>query len=481
MSPSSRRALDRREGHCARDERRQGDHADQERVNEAKSAVARNAREAERLTGWIRLHCELYNAALEERIDAYRKHCKSISYYDQQNVLPEIKAARPEFVELGSHALQQTLRRLDLAFQAFFRRFKAGQTPGFPRFKASKRFSGFCYPDPAGWKLMQHGGRGATLRIGSGKHAMSIRARGQHRFGEGARANDLTITRKNGGWFASVTLRVSESACARARTGDAHRGVDFGLNDWATFDDGETVANPRFVRNEVPRMADRQRQQARKKRGSIRYRRLGAQVAKLHERIGNLRREFLHKETKRMVKACAVLATEELRTQNMSRSAKGTQQRPGRMVKQKAGLNREILSAGLSMAHQMLAYKVVETGTRLHVANTRQLKPSQRYAACWAIAPKTLAQRTHVCPHCGHTAQRDRNAASVVLIDAHTPGTGVAARPELLSRQRAKSKSATRETPATTANEIERRESSSTSGSTSRTLDWHARGTARRK
>jgi len=131
-----------------------------------------DAREAERLAGWIRLHCELYNAALEERIDAWRKHGKSISYYDQQNVLPEIKAARHEFVELGSHALQQTLRKLDLAFQAFFRRVKAGQTPGFPRFKASKRFSGFCYPDPAGWKLMQHGGRGATLRIGSGKDAM---------------------------------------------------------------------------------------------------------------------------------------------------------------------------------------------------------------------------------------------------------------------------------------------------------------------
>src|ERR1700756_2958136 len=78
-------------------------------------------------------------------------------------VWPEIKAARPEFVELGSHALQQTLRKLDLAFQAFFRRVKAGQTPGFPRFKASRRFAGFCYPDPAGWKLAQNGTRGATI------------------------------------------------------------------------------------------------------------------------------------------------------------------------------------------------------------------------------------------------------------------------------------------------------------------------------
>ena len=138
-----------------------------------------NAREAERLTAWVRLHCELYNGALQERIEAYRKYGKAISYYDQQNVLPEIKRDRPEFVELGSHALQQTLHRLDLAFQAFFRRVKARQAPGFPRFKASSRFSGFCYPDPAGWKILQCGKRGGTLRLGSGKEAMSIRLRGK--------------------------------------------------------------------------------------------------------------------------------------------------------------------------------------------------------------------------------------------------------------------------------------------------------------
>jgi putative transposase len=256
-----------------------------------------NAREAERLSEWVRLHCELYNAALQERIEAYRQLGKSISYYDQQNVLPEIKRDRPEFVELGSHALQQTLRRLDLAFQAFFRRVKAGQTPGFPRFKASARFSGFCYPDPAGWKVMQHGRRGATLRLGSGKDAMMIRARGQHRFGETAVPNDLTLTRKNGEWFASVTLRVPEAACARQRTEDQHRGVDFGINDWATFDNGATIENPRWVRNELPRLATIQRQRARKCRGSVRYKRLSRQVAKLHERIGNLRREFVHQET----------------------------------------------------------------------------------------------------------------------------------------------------------------------------------------
>lgn len=409
-----------------------------------------NAAQAERLEVWVRLHCELYNAALQERIEAYRKQGKSISYYDQQNALPEVKSVRPELEALGSHALQATLKKLDRAFQSFFRRVKRGERPGFPRFKAAARFAGFAYPDPAGWKLRQMGKRGATLRIGSGKDAMKIRARGRHRFGEGVKPNDLTVSRRNGEWFASVTLRVAPEACARERTNDQHRGVDFGLLAWATFDDGATIDNPRFTRNELPRLADLQRQRAKKRRGSIRYKRLSRDLARLHERIGNLRRDFLHKETAKLVATCTVLATEELAPKNMSRSARGTTESPGRNVRQKAGLNREILSAGLGMAHQMVTYKAVEAGTRLHLAKTRQLKPSQRCAGCWAIVPKTLSQRVHACPHCGRVVPRDQNSAQVVLIDAlsDTPGTGVAARSEPLAPYRAKQRSKTRETPA---------------------------------
>lgn len=406
-----------------------------------------NAAELQQLEAWMLLHCELYNAALEERISAWRKAGKSISYFDQQNVLPEIKRARPELEALGSHALQQTLRRLDLAFQAFFRRVKEGQAPGFPRFKAPSRFAGFTYPDPAGWRLMQAGQRGATIRLGSGAGAMMIRARGQHRF-DGAKPNDLTITRRGSDWFASVTLRVPEQGCKRERTDDQYRGVDFGLTDWATFDDGSTIANPRWLREELPRLAQLQKRRAKKRRGSLRHKRLGRRIARLHERIANVRRDFVHKHTSAMVERCAVLATEQLQTKNMSRSARGTADKPGKRVRQKAGLNREILSASFGMAHQMLAYKAEEAGTRLHLSNTRQLKPSQRCAKCWAIVPKTLAQRMHVCA-CGHCMQRDQNSAAVVLIDALTPGTGVAARPKPLRPSRRKPKSLTRETPIT--------------------------------
>ena len=355
---------------------------------------------------WTRLHCELYNAALEERIDAWRKAGKSISYFEKQNALPEIKAARPEFVELGSHALQQTLRRLDLAFAAFFRRVKAGQMPGFPRYKAARRFSGFGYPDPVGWKLMQHGGSGATLRIGSGKEAMSIRARGRHRFGPDAQPNDITLTRRNGQWFVSVTLRVSDAACARQRTADLRRGVDFGVRDWATFDDGQSIDNPRWLREELPKLAALQRERARKSKGSLRFKRLGRRIAQRHDRIANLRRDFVHQATTRIVQQCAVLATEALAPKNMSRSAKGTVETPGRRVRQKAGLNREIVSAAFGLTQKMLAYKAEEAGTRLHLSDTRQLKPSQRCSACWELVPKTLAERGMSARTAGRHAAR---------------------------------------------------------------------------
>lgn len=419
-----------------------------------------NPSQLTRLDGWVRLHAELYNAALQERIEAYRKAGVSISYYDQQNALPAIKAFRPELVELGSHALQETLRRLDRAFQGFFRRVKAGQSPGFPRFKSSARFSGFSYPDPAGWKLLQQGPRGGTLRLGSGKDAMMIRLRGRHRFDEFT-PNDLTLSRRRNPvtdvdqWYASVTLRVPASACARARTASDAAGIDFGLIHWANLDDGSQIENPRWLREALPRLAELQRQRARKKRGSHRYRLLSQEISRLHQRIADRRRDFIHQQTSALVQRCALIATEELTPKNMSRSARGTVEAPGRRVRQKAGLNREILSAGFGMAHQMLTYKAHEAGSVLHLAQTRRLKPSQRCSGCWAVMPKLLSERRHDCPHCGCSLPRDQNSARVVLLDAwtpqDTPGTGVAARLKPLPAQAVKPRSLTRETPTTTA------------------------------
>lgn len=403
--------------------------------------------QAAQLDAWRQLHCELYNGALQERIDAYRKTGRGPNWYDQKKAVPQIRRDRPEFVALGSQAMEQTLKRLELAFSAFFRRVKTGQAPGFPRFKSSARYPGFAYPGRAGWNLLEHGKRGATLRVGSGDLTIMIRARGGHRFDPSVvLPNDLTLTkRSDGSWHASVTLRVSSEACARKRRANEVVGVDLGVSTWATFDDGRAIENPRFLREAMPAIAQLQSERARKRKGSIRYRRLTKRIAKAHQDVANARRDFIHKQTTALVTSCSVIATEKLRVSNMTRSARGTVDKPGSRVRQKAGLNREILSASFSQTHLLLAYKANEAGCRLHLCDTSTLKPSQRCAKCWAVKPKTLAQRVHVCAQCGHVADRDRNAASVMLADALTPRTGVTARPKPLTTKVAKSKSKTRE------------------------------------
>ena len=254
----------------------------------------------------------------------------------------------------------------------------------------------------------------------------------------------------------SITLRVPHSACARERTGHESIGVDFGLEHWANFDSGGQIDNPRWVKEGAPALAALQRARAEKRKGSHRYRQLSERIRNRHGSIANKRRDFIHKETTAMAQRCALIATEELQISNMSRSARGSLEKPGRRIKQKSGLNREILSAGLAMAHQMLGYKVTETGTRLHLAKTRQLKPSQRCSSCWRIVRKTLADRIHQCSSCGLTMPRDKNSARVVLYDAWltegSPGTGETARakPKPLMATAVKSNSVTRETPTTT-------------------------------
>lgn len=185
---------------------------------------------------------------------------------------------------MGSHALQETLRRVDRAFQGFFRRCKAGRTPGFPRFKGFNRFDSFSYPDPAGWSYLPFpdddykgkNNRTGILRVGD----LLLRVRGMGRF-RGFTPNDLTLKRvskavtrasgvvvKPAVWEATVTLRVTAVDCARERSGNAVRGFDQGLKDRLTFDDGETVVNSRLLRSKLADLAELQRLSANCRKGS---------------------------------------------------------------------------------------------------------------------------------------------------------------------------------------------------------------------
>lgn len=371
---------------------------------------AMQAAEMERVRG---LHRALYNAALQERSDAWEKSRVSIGYAAQCKSVTLIRREHPEYVGVNAQSLQVTLKRLDLAFAAFFRRVKAGEEPGYPRFRGRDRFSGWGYkhhgdgfrfePD-AGWR---HG----RLRL-SGIGTM--RVRGEARTPGHVVSAD--ISRKADGWHLSL---VVECEPHRERSGDLVAGLDWGVSTLATLCHGPhafaEVPNDRLLAQEQDALAAAQKALSRALRGK---RTKGAARAKLllakrSRRLANRRKNRNHQTTARLAAGHAVIVTEDLAIQNMTTSAKGTADKPGKNVAQKAGLNRAILDASPGGWLSMLRCKVEETGARLILVDPRFHKPSQTCPVSGERRKKLLAERTHTLPD-GTVIGRDEAAAWVL-------------------------------------------------------------------
>ena len=350
----------------------------------------------------LRLHQRLFNAALEQRINVYRKTKKTLSFANQCKELTILRNEMGEYREHSCAAQQVTLKRLDLAFTNFFRRVKskAGR-PGFPRFKSLDRFSGWGYKYQGdGWRLHSgERGKHGYLNLSKIGH-IKIRGQGRHL----GTAKTCEIQHKDGKWYASITL---DCAPSRERGKDAI-GIDWGLETFATVvkhdGDSKSIKNPRLLRKQLKHLKSQQQNLSRKRRSSNNRKKARREVAKLHAKVANCRKEFLHQATAKIVKTCALIAVEKLDVKNMS--AEGGSY--------KKGLNREILSVAPGMFHQMLKYKAEETGIEWIEIPTRQVKPSQTCHRCGRQGKKPLAQRKHECG-CGVLCSRDENAAKVIL------------------------------------------------------------------
>lgn len=361
------------------------------------------------LSQWLALHCELYNAAIMERRDAYRKCGLSISYNHQQNDLPLIKQYRPELIPLGSHALQETVRRVDRAYRAFFRRIKTGDIPGFPRFKSRHRFDSFCYPDPAGWKIT-----GQNKLYLSNLGAISMRGTPRITLAQGE-PRTLTVKRKDGKWFAVCAVEYPEVVLRRnQRYSNRMVGIDVGCLSLAATSDGDFIENPRNLRKAQKKLASAQKALSRKVRGSNRRNVARRKVSALYGQVARKRKDFLHQLSAAIVTLYSFVAVERLMLLNMTKSARGTTEKPGKNVKQKAGLNRSLLDAGFGMLFNQIAYKAEEAGT-LFVKVAPQ-NTSQHCFWCSNNVPKELSARVHHCPSCGFTQDRDYNAALNILL-----------------------------------------------------------------
>lgn len=374
-----------------------------------------SASQAATLERLCELHRRLYNAALEERISAWRNGRHSVSFADQCKSLTQVRRDDPDYRALNAQSLQVTLKRLDKAMAAFFRRVKQGQAPGFPRFKPRDRFPGFGYKAHGdGFKFTPgEGWRHGRLRLSG---VGDVRARGEAR--TPGRVVCCEVQKKADGWFLSLVV-----ACEpwRERTVDREAGLDWGTETFATLgydlDEVETIPNPRNFQAEKEALAEDGRALARKlRRGKKSARALKAKrrLARRHRKLANRRKDFLHQASAGLVRQHRLIATEKLTVANMTRSARGTVEEPGRNVAQKAGLNREILDTAPTEFLSMLAYKAEEAGCELFVADTRRVKPSQRDPVSWKVSKKALDERRHVLPD-GRVIGRDHAAALVVL------------------------------------------------------------------
>ena len=363
---------------------------------------------------------ELYNAALQERRDAYRKSEVSITKAMQEKALLAVKEARPEFaVEVHAHVLQDVITRLDRAFDGFFRRVKAGKKAGYPRFKGKGWWDSFRFKECStrtedGWKWTTCGrpdtdGKRINLpKIGKVKIRM-------HRSLEG-RPKTLTIKREGSEWYAVYTCEVEEQALPAP---DSSLGLDMGTRFLFTTSEGKHEPNPEWLSKSQRKVTLHSQSLARKKQGSKRRHEAKRCLAKAHLKVRRQRLDHAHKAARKLVQAHGTLVVEDLQ--------------PSRMVHSSSNLSRSIHDAGWTQFLSILDLKAASAGGR--VIRVDPAYTSQRCYACGYIQRENRRDETFRCLQCGHEDHADVNAAKNIREKGIDPA-GYAARSSTAARIR---------------------------------------------
>lgn len=309
---------------------------------------------------------------------------------------------------------QQTLRRLDRAFQGVLQRARAGRRAGYPRFKTAARWHSVDVVDRDGARWRDPEGRWAVAYF-QGVGQMKVKA---HRLVVG-RVKTLRLKREARRRYVIVV--AEQQPLPLAATG-REIGLDVGVARFAVTSDGHVVANPRFLTATAGELAAVQRSIAGCRPGSGNRRRARRKLAKLHRTLANQRRSFHHQTARKLIDACDVIVVEDLAITNMIRSGSDTVEAPGRNVAAKAGLNRSILDAGWGQFLAILLAKAEGAGRRVVKVNPRDTSITCCLCGARCVRPR---QDTVICPvHGGMDA--DLNGARNILTRAGL-GSGRAA------------------------------------------------------
>ncbi len=332
----------------------------------------------------------LYNELLAARRDAWEQRQESLRLYDQQATLPALKVVRPTLAGVQSQVLQHVAARIDLAFQAFFRRVRTGEQPGYPRFRGQSRYARITFPQvPVGCRLDAETKRLCIANAGLVKIIL-------HRPLEGA-PKTATISRSSTGkWYVCFSCECAAPSPLPA-TGQ-QGGIDVGLKTFASLSDGQEIANPRFFRQEEQALAKTQHRLSKEEQGTPERAKRRRVVARVHERIAWRRGDFAHQHSRRLANVFDLIAVEDLSVNRMTHNH---------------CLAKSIQDAAWSQFAALIAYKAAWAGRQYVAVNPAYT--SQDCSSCGHRQVLSLSDRTYICPCCGVILDRDLNASLNIL------------------------------------------------------------------
>jgi len=347
---------------------------------------------------------DLYNSALQERIEAYKKSKVSLSYIDQQNELPILKKELPAYGQVYAQVLQNVLKRLDTNFKSFFRRVKKHEKPGFPRYRGYDRYDSFTYPQ-GGFKLK--GNRISLSKIGDIKLKTSQLLQGK--------IKTCTIKKEIDRWYAILTTEIEREI--KPATELKPVAIDLGIKRFAVLGipnspiqniekilknknyKQEIIDNPKYLKKSEKRLRKAHRKLSLTKKGSLERNKTKRVLNKIYRKINNQRNDFLHKLSREIVNNYNQIFLEDLNINSMLR---------------KHWVSKEISDASWGRFVNYLSYKAEEAGKGVY-----PLSPKDSSRTCYKCGyvkeDLTLSDRDWICPNCGTQHDRDVNAAFELL------------------------------------------------------------------
>jgi putative transposase len=350
-----------------------------------------------------------YNAALEQRIITYKETGKGIGYGAQWAYFRKVRRKNPSTLgQVNASSLQHLLRRLDRSFSAFFRRLRAGEKPGFPRFKSLKRFKSieFTYGDGCKLRRDEKGRKGFYVQ-----NVGQMRMCYHRAIPLGAEIKHAVVKQVGKRFYACLMMEMPAAVEKHLPTGN-QVGIDMGLKSLAAFSTGELIENPRWLHENLAKLRRLQRHACRQTKGSHHQRKTYRQIARLHEHIANQRADYLHKISTRLVADNDLIAIENLTLGFMNHNRH---------------LSLSSHDAGFGLFRQMLEYKAESAGIQVIAVNPSNT--SLVCSGCGSIVPKGVSIRVHTCPACGLVLHRDVNAARNILTLALTNPLGRSGQP----------------------------------------------------